>query len=30
LMPAYEPDRLNDTELADIVRYLRSLRGQAP
>ena len=27
LMPAYGPDRLNDTDLADVVRYLRSLRG---
>jgi cytochrome c oxidase cbb3-type subunit 3 len=30
LMPAYGPDRLNDGDLTDIVRYLRSLRGQAP
>jgi len=30
LMPAYGPDRLNDTDLADVVRYLRSLRGQTP
>jgi cytochrome c oxidase cbb3-type subunit 3 len=29
LMPAYGADRLNDTDLADMVRYLRSLRGQA-
>jgi putative heme-binding domain-containing protein len=28
LMPVYGPERLSDTELADIVRYLRSLRGQ--
>jgi putative heme-binding domain-containing protein len=28
LMPAYGPDRLSDTELADVVRYLRSLRGE--
>jgi hypothetical protein len=28
LMPAYGPDRLNDTDLTDMVRYLRSLRGQ--
>lgn len=27
LMPAYGPERLNDTDLADVVRYLRSLRG---
>lgn len=27
LMPAYAPDRLSDTDLADVVRYLRSLRG---
>jgi putative heme-binding domain-containing protein len=27
LMPAYGADRLNDAELADLVRYLRSLRG---
>lgn len=27
LMPAYGPDRLNDTDLADVVRYLRTLRG---
>ena len=30
LMPAYGPDRLNDTDLADVVRYLRSLRGSTP
>ncbi len=28
LMPAYGPERLSDTELADVVRYLRSLRGE--
>ena len=28
LMPAYGPERLSDTELADVVRYLRTLRGQ--
>jgi len=28
LMPAYGPDRVSDTDLADLVRYLRSLRGQ--
>jgi cytochrome c oxidase cbb3-type subunit 3 len=28
LMPAYGPDRLNDADLADVVRYLRSLRGE--
>ncbi len=27
LMPAYGPERLNDNDLADVVRYLRSLRG---
>jgi cytochrome c oxidase cbb3-type subunit III len=27
LMPAYGPERLNDTDLTDIVRYMRSLRG---
>lgn len=27
LMPAYPPERLNDNDLADVVRYLRSLRG---
>ena len=27
LMPAYGPERLSDTDLADVVRYLRSLRG---
>ena len=30
LMPAYGPDRLNDGDLTDIVRYLPSLRGQTP
>lgn len=30
LMPAYGADRLNDSDLADVVRYLRSLRGQTP
>jgi putative heme-binding domain-containing protein len=30
LMPAYGPDRLNDGDLADLVRYLRTLRGQTP
>jgi quinoprotein glucose dehydrogenase len=28
LMPAYGPERLSDTELADLIRYLRTLRGQ--
>lgn len=28
LMPAYGPERLSDAELTDIVRYLRTLRGQ--
>lgn len=28
LMPAYGPERLSDAELADIVRYLRTLRGR--
>jgi cytochrome c oxidase cbb3-type subunit III len=28
LMPAYGPERLSDAELADVVRYLRTLRGQ--
>lgn len=28
LMPAFGPDRLNDSDLADVVRYLRTLRGQ--
>lgn len=28
LMPAYGPERLNDADLADIVRYMRSLRGK--
>jgi putative heme-binding domain-containing protein len=27
LMPAYGPERLTDDELADVVRYLRTLRG---
>jgi putative heme-binding domain-containing protein len=27
LMPVYGPERLSDSELADIVRYLRTLRG---
>lgn len=27
LMPAYGPDRLNDADLADVVRYLRTLKG---
>ena len=30
LMPAYGPDRLNDADLADVVRYLRTLRGLTP
>ncbi len=30
LMPAYGPDRMNDTDLADVVRYLRTLRGLTP
>ena len=28
LMPAYGTERLSDTDLADVVRYLRSLRGE--
>jgi len=28
LMPAYGPERLSDPELADVVRYLRTLRGK--
>ena len=28
LMPVYGPERLSDAELADMVRYLRTLRGQ--
>lgn len=28
LMPAYGPERLTDTDVADIVRYMRSLRGK--
>jgi putative heme-binding domain-containing protein len=28
LMPAYGAERLNDNDLADVVRYLRSLRGE--
>ncbi len=28
LMPAYGPERLTDAELADVVRYLRMLRGR--
>jgi cytochrome c oxidase cbb3-type subunit III len=28
LMPAYGPERLTDTELDDIVRYLRTLKGR--
>jgi cytochrome c oxidase cbb3-type subunit 3 len=28
LMPAYGPERLTDDELADVVRYLRTLRGR--
>jgi mono/diheme cytochrome c family protein len=27
MMPAFGPERLTDDELADLVRYLRSLRG---
>ncbi|MGE0813801.1 MAG: c-type cytochrome [Vicinamibacterales bacterium] len=27
LMPAYGPDRLSDADLADVVRYMRTLRG---
>ncbi len=27
LMPAFGPDRLNDSDLADVVRYMRTLRG---
>jgi putative heme-binding domain-containing protein len=30
LMPAYGADRLTDTDLADLVRYLRTLRGATP
>ena len=28
LMPAYGPERLSDADLSDVVRYLRSLRGE--
>lgn len=28
LMPSYGPERLNDADLADVVRYLRTLRGE--
>jgi putative heme-binding domain-containing protein len=28
LMPAFGPQRLNDGDMADLVRYLRTLRGQ--
>jgi putative heme-binding domain-containing protein len=28
LMPAYGPERLSDADLNDVVRYLRSLRGE--
>lgn len=28
LMPGYGPERLSDTDLADVVRYLRTLRGE--
>jgi mono/diheme cytochrome c family protein len=28
LMPAYGPERLNAADLDDVVRYLRSLRGE--
>ena len=28
LMPAYGPERLSDADLTDVVRYLRSLRGE--
>jgi putative heme-binding domain-containing protein len=28
LMPAYGPERLSDSDLIDVVRYLRSLRGE--
>jgi putative heme-binding domain-containing protein len=28
LMPAYGPERLPDADLADIVRYLKTLRGR--
>ena len=27
LMPVYDPDRLNDRDLDDLLRYLTSLRG---
>ena len=27
LMPAYGPDRVNDRDLDDLLRYLTSLRG---
>jgi cytochrome c oxidase cbb3-type subunit 3 len=30
LMPAYSPQRLSDEDLRDLVRYLRTLKGQAP
>jgi mono/diheme cytochrome c family protein len=29
VMPAYGPDRLNDRDLDDLLRYLTSLRGAA-
>lgn len=28
LMPAYGPERISDSELADVIRYLRTLRGK--
>lgn len=30
LMPVYGPERLPDTDLQDLIRYLRSLRGTTP
>jgi mono/diheme cytochrome c family protein len=30
LMPAFGPDRLNETELADLVAYLTTLRAASP
>jgi hypothetical protein len=29
LMPVYGPDRLNDRDLDDLLRYLTGLRGEA-
>ena len=30
MMPAFGPDRLNDSDLDDLVRYLQTLRGFDP